>query len=134
MTDRQRTVNQALGLQPRFGPVPSDQLFPWLTIAFTFYLVFNQTLRFSWLWTGLLIFWACGTWWLLTGSRAYRFLGKFIASPNWTRGRQRYRPLQSVIAEQEQLVLERRQLRAQKQALSRSKRSKKGSAPKKRSA
>ena len=130
MTERHRTVNQALGLQPRFGPVPSDQLFPWLAIAFTFYLVFNQALRFSWLWTGLLIVWACGTWWLLTGSRSYRFLGKFIASPHWTRGRERYRPLQAVMAEQERLVLERRALRSQKKTRSQQKA---GSTRKKRS-
>jgi|SRR5579883_914486 len=122
MAPRHRSVNQALGLQPRFGPIPSDQVFPWLLIAFSFYVVFNQGLHFSWLWTGLLIFWGCGTWWLLTGSRAYRFLGKFIPLPNWTRGRQRYRPLLSVIAEQEQLALERRQVRQQRRQQAKAKR------------
>ena len=119
---RHRSVNQALGLQPRFGPIPSDQLFPWLAITFTFYLLGNQLLHLPWLWTGLLTVWGCGTWWLLTGSRSYRFLGKFIPSPSWTRGRQRYRPLLTVIAEQEQLAQTRRQLRLQKQQQAKAKR------------
>lgn len=113
---RHRTVNQALGLQPRFGPIPSDQLFPWLVIAFTFFFLFNQILHLPWLWTGLLIVWGCGTWWLLTGSRAYRFLGKFIPSPSWTRGRLRYRSLQSFVADQEEQVQLRRQVKQQRRA------------------
>jgi hypothetical protein len=71
MTERHRTVNQALGLQPRFGPVPSDQLFPWLAIAFTFYLVFNQALRFSWLWTGTA---DCLGVWYLVAADGFAFL------------------------------------------------------------
>lgn len=88
-----RPVNAALGMQPRLGPLPADQVIPWMMIAFVFYIVFQQVLHLSWLWTGILILWGCATWWLLTGSKAYRFLGKFIATPTWTRGRMSYRSL-----------------------------------------
>ncbi|XHX79270.1 MAG: hypothetical protein RBJ76_04880 [Stenomitos frigidus ULC029] len=114
MTTRHRPVNQALGLQPRFGPLPADQVFPWLGIAFAFYFLFNQLLRFNWLWTGLLIVWGCSTWWLLTGSRAYLFMGKFIPLPNWTRGRVGYlSPLAFVTARDSQSAA-RRQVRHEK--------------------
>lgn len=31
-----RPVNAALGMQPRLGPLPADQVIPWMLIAFVF--------------------------------------------------------------------------------------------------
>lgn len=86
-----RPVNQALGLQPRFGPIPADLLFPWLVIGFGGYLLGRELLQLNWLWTFLLICWGCSTWWILAGSRPWKFLSKFMPTPQWTRGRVRYR-------------------------------------------
>ncbi len=89
--EKYRPVNQALGMQPRFGPIPADQLFPWMAIAFTAYLLCQELLKLGWLWTFLIIVWGCSTWWLLTGAKAWKYLSKFIGTPTWTRGRVRYR-------------------------------------------
>ncbi len=88
---KQRPVNQTLGMQPRFGPFPADQLVPWLVIGFTCYFLLHGLLQLSWLWVILAIGWGCSTWWLLTGSKSWKFLSKFLNPPTWSRGRVRYR-------------------------------------------
>lgn len=89
--DGYRPVNQVLGSQPRFGPIPADQLLPWMGFGFASYFICDQLFRLPWIVTFGVIVWLCASWWLLTGSRSYRFLGKFMPVPNWVRGRVRYR-------------------------------------------
>lgn len=108
-----RPVNQALGMAPRFGPLPADQVFPWMAIAFVFYFVFRELFKLDWLWVVLLIIWGCSTWWLLTGSQSWRFLGKFVPVPNWTKGRVRYHSLLRHLQERE---LASQQLTKQRQS------------------
>jgi hypothetical protein len=43
------------------------------------------------LWVLLIVAWGDATWWILTGSKPYRFLSKFIPVPRWTRGVYQYR-------------------------------------------
>jgi hypothetical protein len=95
-----RPVNQILGAQPSLGPVPADQIFPWLVIALTSYFIINGifgglfTDDFQkWLWTILIAGWGIATWWILSGGRSWRFLSKFIGVPTWTRGFARYQSL-----------------------------------------
>jgi hypothetical protein len=85
-----RPVNPLLGTQPKWGPFPAEQLVPWFGISLGLYIVCNSMLRLPWIWTALLIFWGCGVWWMLTGSKPWRFLSQFIAAPNWVRGRVGY--------------------------------------------
>ena len=87
-----RPVNGLLGASPRFGPFPADQVFPWMVISFVIYLPCSW-FSVPWLWTGLLIFWGDATWWVLTGSKPWRFLSKFTPVPRFTRGQVRYRSL-----------------------------------------
>lgn len=100
MDNRFRPVNPMLGSQPHFGPIPAEQLIPWTVISFTLYAISQNVLRLDWTWTMLLIFWGDATWWIVTGSKPYRFLSKFIITPNWTRGRLQYH---SLLAYKEQL-------------------------------
>ncbi|MEA5581012.1 hypothetical protein VB620_06615 [Nodularia harveyana UHCC-0300] len=92
-----RPVNQILGSQPSLGPIPADQIFPWLVILLASYFVINGifgglfTDDFQrWLWTALIAGWGIATWWILTSGRSWRFLSKFIGVPTWTRGFARY--------------------------------------------
>jgi hypothetical protein len=92
MTDspRFRRVNQILDAKPRLGPFPADLIFPWAGIALLIFVISNYLFKFDWLWTILLIAWGCGTWWILVGSKPYKFLAKFIGAPRWSRGYVRY--------------------------------------------
>ncbi|AFZ28574.1 hypothetical protein Cylst_6354 (plasmid) [Cylindrospermum stagnale PCC 7417] len=83
-----RTVNRVLGEQPRIGPFPADQVFPWTGIALTAYLICKQSLQASWLVTGLVIAWGWGTWWTLTSNKTW--LSKFVTVPRVTRGYKRF--------------------------------------------
>ncbi|MBD2294058.1 hypothetical protein H6G06_11280 [Anabaena sphaerica FACHB-251] len=92
-----RPVNQILGSQPSLGPIPADQIFPWLVIVLVSYFVINGVFGglFAndfqrWLWTALMTGWGIATWWILSGGRSWRFLSKFIGVPTWTRGFARY--------------------------------------------
>jgi hypothetical protein len=92
-----RPVNQILGSQPSLGPIPADQIIPWTVIVLTAYFLINGIFGSlfvddfqKWLWISLIATWGIATWWILTGGKSWRFLGKFIAVPTWTRGFARY--------------------------------------------
>jgi purine-cytosine permease-like protein len=92
-----RPVNQILGTQPSLGPIPADQIIPWIIIALVSYFIINGFFGGlfaddwqKWLWTVLIAGWGIITWWILTGGRSWRFLSKFIGVPTWTRGIARY--------------------------------------------
>ncbi|CEJ46934.1 hypothetical protein [Umezakia ovalisporum] len=98
-----RPVNQILGSQPSLGPIPADQIFPWIVIILASYFVVNGVFGgvFAddvqrWLWTVLIAGWGIATWWILTGGRSWRFLSKFVGVPTWTRGFARYQSLLEV--------------------------------------
>ncbi|MFM2061335.1 MAG: hypothetical protein RLZZ507_1005 [Cyanobacteriota bacterium] len=98
-----RPVNQILGSQPSLGPIPADQILPWLIIVLVSYFVINGvfgglfTDDFQrWLWTALMTGWGIATWWILSGGRSWRFLSKFIGVPTWTRGFARYQSLLAI--------------------------------------
>jgi hypothetical protein len=95
-----RPINPLLGARPSFGPIPADLLLPWGAIGLLIFMTTRNVfpafgLVLGWEWTIGLVVWGCATWWVLTGSRPYRFLSKFLPVPNrWSRGHVRYRPLQ----------------------------------------
>jgi hypothetical protein len=116
-----RPVNQILGSQPSLGPIPADQIFPWLIIVLVSYFVINGIFGglFAddfqrWLWTALMAFWGIGTWWILTGGRSWRFLSKFIGVPTWTRGFARYQRLLEINYEAENRKTKRQYRRKRK--------------------
>lgn len=85
-----RAVNPSLGTSPKVGPFPADQVIPWTAIFLISYYICKSVFGLSWLWTGIVAVWGMSTWWVLTGSKAWRYMSKFIATPNWTRGYARY--------------------------------------------
>lgn len=91
--DKFRSVNTILGTQPKLGPFPAEQVFPWAVIAFGSYFLFKAVLHFTWLWTCLIAAWGMATWWVLTGGQSWRFLSKFHKTPYWVRGFPRYQSL-----------------------------------------
>jgi hypothetical protein len=91
MDNRFRKVHQDLGKTPGIGGFPAEQIFPWSFIALSGVLIGNQLLKLSWLWTGVIIAWGIATWWVLTGSKPWRFLSKFVGTPDLVRGYGRYK-------------------------------------------
>lgn len=87
-----RAVNRILGEQPRIGPFPADQVFPWTAIAFVGFFVVNGIFAADLMTTGFFIAWGCATWWTLTANKSW--LGKFVGVPRVTRG---YKPFYSLV-------------------------------------
>ena len=93
-----RVVNKILGSQPSVGPIPADQVLPW-SCFMAFSIMVGRVLLpmvgldIGWFWTILMGAWLCATWWVLTGRRSWRFLGKFQKRPNWTIGYHPYKSL-----------------------------------------
>ena len=87
-----RKVNATLGKNVSFGPIPADQLIPWIIILLVSLLLHNL-LQLNFIWTFSIA--ACGisTWWILTANGSWRILSKFINPPNWVRIRATYKPI-----------------------------------------
>ena len=86
-----RKVNPYLDKQPKIGPFPADQIVPWSIIIGVSYYLFKVFLGLNWVWTGMLAAWGIATWWILTASKGWRFLSKFVPVPFWVRGYGRYK-------------------------------------------
>jgi len=91
-------VNQVLNLKPRLGPIPGDQVVPWVSILLVAYIVCQGLLGLPWTTTILISGWGIGTWWVLTGDAAWKFLSKFYGTPHWVIGHLMY---QSPLEEQQ---------------------------------
>ena len=88
-----RSVNRILGTQASLGPIPAELIFPFALIVLVSYFVIKGIFGGSWLFTILCAGWLGSTWWILTNSRNWRYLSKFIGVPTWTRGIARYQSL-----------------------------------------
>ena len=111
-----RPVNNLLGSRPTIGPIPADLFIPFGAISLFVGLISSQLLRLSIDWTIALIIWGCATWWILTGSRPYRFLSKFMPVPQrWSRGHVRYCSIRQARRQQVQRQKARKQQQAHKQ-------------------
>lgn len=89
-----RKVNQSLDQHPKLFGLPTDQIIPWTVIAGVSYYVFKVLLQLSWIWVFAVGGWGISTWWILTGSKAWKFLSKFQGTPNWIRACIRYQGIQ----------------------------------------
>jgi len=90
-----RAVNSLVGEKPSLGPIPGNQVVPWVVIA-AISIGVKLTFGVPWLWAGAFFFWGIGSWWILTGKRAWRFLNRFVRCPRWGKG---YRQYQSPLDE-----------------------------------
>lgn len=85
--DRPIKVNQVLGIQPRLGPLPANQILPWSLFTLFSYFVCQGYFALGWLPMVLLDGWLISTWWIVTGERSWRFLSKIYPPvPHWERG------------------------------------------------
>jgi hypothetical protein len=89
-----RQINQMLGSRPSLGPIPADLVLPWGGIALLMMIITQNIFSLGWYWTLGLTIWGCVCWTVLTGTKPYKFLSKFLVPPRrWTRGHERYRPM-----------------------------------------
>ncbi len=86
-----RTVNRVLGEQPKIGPFPADQVFPWSAIALLTYFLVKVLFNASWLVTCLVIGWGWASWWTLSSNKTW--MGKFVRVPRIVRGYQHFQSL-----------------------------------------
>ena len=86
-------INQILNAKPQLGPIPGEQVIPWLIITIGSYIICQVVLSLDWWATGLVGIWGSATWWILTGNEGWRFLTKFYRTPKWTRGHLSYNSL-----------------------------------------
>lgn len=92
MTNSFIRYNKILGKQASIGPVPANQLVPWIGIIVVSYVVIQGFLGL-----GLPTFFATAfvlivSWWLLTGKRPYHYLNQWRNPPgkDWCNGHKRY--------------------------------------------
>ena len=88
---RYRNVNRILGEQPRLGPFPADQIFPWGAIGITNLIVFHYMLNAGWLAVSVSTAWGWATYWTLSSNKT--FYGKFIGVPRLSKGYMRHQSL-----------------------------------------
>ena len=84
------TVNQVLNTKPQLGPIPGEQVIPWIGIAVISYFICQGVLSLSWATTLLVAVWGIATWWTLTGDESWKFLSKLKSTPHWVLGHSRY--------------------------------------------
>ena len=87
-----RRINQALGKQPKIGPFPAGQVFPLAFILLCSWSL-KELLHLTWINAALFGIWLMGSSWILTGTRAWRFFSKFVATPYFVRVAVRYESL-----------------------------------------
>lgn len=88
-----RAVNATLGNSPSVGPLPGNQFIPWTVILVLAWFIGQGLLGLGMLKTAFLAAWLIGSWWILTGSKPWRYLSKLMTVPDWTVGYIRYFPL-----------------------------------------
>lgn len=85
-------VNKALGKIPSIGPVPANQILPWIAIIIGSWVVTMELFSLGLAAFFAICFWLIATWWLLTGKHSYDFTDRFKSTPgsDWTTGYCRY--------------------------------------------
>lgn len=81
-------VSKFMGKRASIGPIPADQLFPWVAIGLITYFMIRMMLGGNYLlWLGCW-FWLAATWWALTGNKTFRYLKQWVSPPghDWVNG------------------------------------------------
>ncbi|NES01784.1 MAG: hypothetical protein F6K22_02450 [Okeania sp. SIO2F4] len=86
-------VSPILDSKPSLGPIPSEQILPWGFISVVSLVLTQGVLGLGLMPTGLVTIWGCGSWWALTGSETWKFLGKFYPTPKWVSGNFNYKSI-----------------------------------------
>lgn len=85
-------VNKVIGKQPSLGPIPANQLIPWVAIATITYAITNGLFSLSLGWFFGIDLWLTISWWALTGKSPHQFIDRFSNPPgaNWYDARKKY--------------------------------------------
>ncbi|WP_227788727.1 hypothetical protein [Nodularia sp. LEGE 04288] len=85
-------VNRILGKQTSIGPIPSEQLVPWIAIIIVCYVATNGFLSLGMGWFFATSFWLIVSWWILTGNQPHEFLDRWRNPPGteWCNGNSIY--------------------------------------------
>lgn len=81
-------VNKILGKQASIGPVPANQVLPWLAIIALSYLIFEGVFGLGWFVVLGVSLWLAVSWWLLTGNDRDDYINRFRKrrGRNWITG------------------------------------------------
>lgn len=79
-------VNQVLNAKPQLGPIPGEQVIPWVLISIIAYGLCQGVFGLGWLPSLLVTVWGCASWWVLNGNESWRYLSKFHSAPHWRQG------------------------------------------------
>ena len=71
-------VPKVLQQEASIGPIPADQLIPWVGLAIVCFFITDILLGFPLHVTGLCILWLISSWWLLTGKKSYKYTDLWI--------------------------------------------------------
>jgi hypothetical protein len=83
-----------LGSRPSLGPIPADLVLPWGGITIVVLIFTRSIFVMDWAWTVGLIIWGCASWAVLTGTKPYKFLSKFLLPPQrWSKGYIRHKSM-----------------------------------------
>nr|WP_236117274.1 hypothetical protein [Hassalia byssoidea] len=74
-------VNRILGKQASIGPIPAEQLLPWIAIIVVCYVLTNGLLSLGMGWFFATSFWLIISWWILTGKQPHQFLDRWRNPP-----------------------------------------------------
>jgi hypothetical protein len=74
-------VNRILGKQASIGPIPAEQLVPWIAIIIVSYIITNGLLSLGMGWFFATSFWLIVSWWILTGNQPHQFLDRWRKPP-----------------------------------------------------
>jgi len=87
--------NRLLGKQASVGPIPANQIIPWIGLIILSYIMTNGFFNLGLVWFFGVSFWLIATWWLLTGDRPYKFMDQWVNPPgrDWCNGNKRWIPL-----------------------------------------
>lgn len=95
MRDSFIKYNGVLGKQASIGPIPANQIVPWMLIVVVSYTVVQGFLGLGLGAFGAVSFWGIASWWLLTGTRPHQFINQWRSAPgrNWINANLHYLPL-----------------------------------------
>ena len=84
--------NKILGKEASIGPIPANQLVPWIGLTLLCYILTNAFLSLGLGWFFATSFWLIVSWWMLTGNQPHQFLDRWRSPPGeeWCNGDRRY--------------------------------------------
>ena len=74
-------LNKILNKRASIGPIPADQVLPWMGFIGLAYLVCYMLLDLGFNWFLMLSVWWIASWWLLTGKRSYHYTDQWTPLP-----------------------------------------------------